>query len=265
MQRGFTPKRVDGQPPVIWLSGASSGIGHGLALHFLQDGARLAVSARNRDKLESLADLIPGSSERLLVLPVDATDAGQMEDAYRQLHAQWGPPDMVVANAGTHQHMELGDIDYQACRAIIEINLLGAIRMLTLPLPDMVQRGSGHLIGVASLAGYRGLPASAAYGASKSGLITFLEGLRFDLAGTGVSVTIVNPGFVRTPLTDRNPFEMPCLVSVDEAVAAIRDGLRAGASEIHFPKRFSRAMKLLRVLPYPVYQWLVRRITGKGA
>ncbi len=251
---------------IIWLSGAGSGIGRGLAVALLRKGHRLALTGRREAPLEELRQEVePGEEERVLVLPADVSIPSTLEIAYTRLKDTWGVPDMVIANAGTHQHTELDRLTFSESRAIIDVNLLGAIRMLTLPLQGMADRGSGTLVGVASLAGYRGLPAAAAYGASKAGLINFLESLRFDAEPRGIRVQIVNPGFVKTPLTDQNPFEMPMLISVEQAVAALMNGLEKGRDEIHFPTRFSRIMKLLRILPYPLYKRLIRKITQGGA
>lgn len=251
---------------IIWLSGAGSGIGRGLAVALLRKGHRLALTGRREAPLEELRQEVePGEEERVLVLPADVSIPSTLEIAYTRLKDTWGVPDMVIANAGTHQHTELDRLTFSESRAIIDVNLLGAIRMLTLPLQGMVDRGSGTLVGVASLAGYRGLPAATAYGASKAGLINFLESLRFDAEPLGIRVQIVNPGFVKTPLTDQNPFEMPMLISVEQAVAALMNGLEKGRDEIHFPTRFSRIMKLLRILPYPLYKRLIRKITQGGA
>ena len=249
---------------IIWISGASSGIGKALSLRLAREGARVAMTARRAEVLEEIRAGQPTEmAERLLPLPADVLDPDALEKAYRQLTDTWGLPDMVIANAGTHIHMEPKDINAADCRKIIDVNLEGAVNLLTLVVPDFMAREQGHLIGVASLSGYRGLPNAAAYGASKAGLINFLQGLRFDLQPHGIAVTVINPGFVKTPLTDRNPFPMPFLIEVDQAIDAILDGLQKEKKEIHFPWQVSWILKTLRVLPYPLYHRLVRRITQK--
>ena len=250
---------------VIWISGASSGIGKALALRLAKEGARVALTARRSQVLDQIREEQPAQiRERLLSLPADVLEPKALESAYGKLKSEWGLPDVVIANAGTHVHMEAQDLDAEKCRQVVAVNLDGAINLLLLAAPDFIERRRGRLVGVASLAGYRGLPAAAAYGASKAGLINFLESLRFDLEPFDVGVTIVNPGFVKTPLTDKNPFEMPFLIEVEQAVDAIVDGLAEGKREIHFPWQFSWIMKTLRVLPFPLYHRLVGRLTKKG-
>jgi short-subunit dehydrogenase len=144
----------------------------------------------------------------------------------------------------------------------VQVNLVGAINACALLAPHFAARGSGHLALTASVAGYAGLPTSLVYGATKAALINFAETLYLDLAPSGVAVHLISPGFVRTPLTDRNEFRMPALIGSDEAAREILAGIERGEFEIHFPKRFTRAMKLLRLLPYRWYFPLVHRITG---
>ncbi|WP_018124457.1 SDR family NAD(P)-dependent oxidoreductase [Desulfovibrio oxyclinae] len=242
----------------IWITGATSGIGQALVERFVADGKRVAVTARSREKLEKLAN------GRNAVIPVqaDVTDEEDVKRAYAEVRDALGVPDLVIANAGTHINMAASELDAKNCRKLMEVNLFGAITTLLAPLPDMLARGSGHLAGVGSLSSYRGLPLAAAYGATKAGLNNFLQSLRFDVETYGLSVTAINPGFVKTPLTDRNPYPMPMVISAERAAGYIADGLARRKMEIHFPPLFSWSCKLLRILPYPVYHALVRRITG---
>jgi short-subunit dehydrogenase len=179
-----------------------------------------------------------------------------MSRAGRPIRRRYGI-DLAILNAGTHlpeQHVAIDATDFET---VMRTNYLSLVYGIEAVLPHMLQRGYGHIAGVASVAGYRGLPKAAAYCASKAAAIAALEALRFRLEPKGVSVTIVNPGFVRTPLTDKNDFAMPALIDADEAAALIVRGLAARKREIHFPARFSWFMKALRVLPFPVYHRLV--------
>ena len=242
---------------VVWLSGASSGIGFALAELLLQKGFRVAVSARRREPLQKLAAGAPDSGA-VLQLPLDVTDREALATAYQTLCSQWQVPDLVIANAGISIHMEAADLDYAKLKQINEVNLLAAMSMLQLPVQDMLQRGSGYLAGVASVAGYRGLPHAAGYVASKAGLIAFLESLRFDLEPHGIAVSVINPGFVKTPLTERNRFPMPFIISAEASARAIWRGLKKGRMEIHYPPALSLLLKFMRLLPYPLYHVLVR-------
>lgn len=247
----------------IWLTGATSGIGEALAKRFLKEGRNVALTARNSRKLKTFVARL-GNDESLLAVPADVTSSEQLEAAYRSIKETWGAPDMVIANAGTHINMPASELTAEKCRTLIDINLVGAINTLLIGLPDMLERGSGHLVGVGSLSSYRGLPLAAAYGATKAGLNNFLQSLRFDVETYGLHVTAINPGFVKTPLTDRNTYPMPLIIEADKAADYIWRGLEKHKMEIHFPAAFSWSCKLLRILPYPLYHALVRRITGSA-
>ena len=247
----------------IWLTGATSGIGRAMAARFVREGKQVALTSRSVDALDALAaELI--ASDQALVFPTDVSDDAAVTATYAAVKNAMGVPDMVIANAGTHINMPAGEITMAGCRSLIEINLLGGLATLLAPLPDMLERGSGHLVGVGSLSSYRGLPLAAAYGASKAGLNNFLQSLRFDVETHGLKVTAVNPGFVKTPLTDRNTYPMPFIISAEKATDYIWDGLEKGKMEIHFPPAFSWTCKLLRILPYGLYHALVRRFTGSA-
>jgi short-subunit dehydrogenase len=170
--------------------------------------------------------------------------------------------DAAILNAGTHVGMTAEAFDVAAFRSLVDVNLMGAVNCLGALLPRMIGRKGGQIAVVSSVAGYSGLPTAAAYGATKAALINLAETLYMDLAPRGIGVWIVNPGFVKTPLTDRNEFTMPALISAEEAASQIIAGLASGRFEIHFPQRFTRWLKLLRLLPYGLYFRLVRRLTG---
>ena len=244
----------------VWLTGASSGIGEALALELGARGAIVHLSARRRDLLESVAGRIKSSNGRAFVVPCDVTDLAAVKACAARIRDEHGPIDIMIANAGTYVASEPQEnFDSAEYESIMRLNYTGMIHCIEAVLPAMLEHKRGHIVGVSSLVGYRGLPRAAAYGASKAAAINFLESLRFHTAPRGVPVTIVNPGFVKTPLTDKNDFEMPFLVPADEAARIICRGIEKRKMEIHFPAVFSWSFKFLRVLPYPIYHFLISR------
>ncbi|MBM3781324.1 MAG: SDR family NAD(P)-dependent oxidoreductase [Acidobacteria bacterium] len=239
----------------VWLTGASSGIGEALVPALLDAGVRLTISARRADALADVAARHPGAS--LHVLPLDVTDREAVHRAASDVRAQWGHIDIALFNAGTHIPVQAQTWSADDFRALIDVNYMSLVYGVEAVLPDMLARRQGHIAGVASVAGYRALPTAAAYGASKAAAILMLDALRFDVERQGIAVSVINPGFVRTPLTDRNRFHMPGIIDAPRAAALIVRGLEHRAREIHFPALFSWTMKLLRVLPYPLYHRLV--------
>lgn len=242
----------------VWIIGASTGIGEALALALLDSGARVALSARSAGRLAGLAARSPTA----LALPADVTDAASIESAWRTIVERWSGCDLVLVVSGTHREMRAWELTEQSAAALLDVNLHGVIRCCASVIPTLLAQGHGAIGIVSSLAGYRGLPKALVYGASKAAVSNFTEALYLDLRPRGIGVFLINPGFVETPLTARNRFRMPALIPAEEAARVILRGLRAGRFEIHFPKRFSRAMKLLRILPYRLYFWAIRRFTG---
>ena len=238
----------------VWVLGASSGIGAATAALLLARGARLAVSARSAAALEARF------ARQALIAPVDVTDADALHGVAHHVAAAWGGIDLTLDFAGTYQEMRPWDLDLAAVRRIVELNLTGAFNLLAALQPHL-KEGCGIGL-VSSVAGYGGLPNSLAYGATKAALINLAQSLWLDYRSRGVAITLVNPGFVETPLTAKNRFPMPFLMQADAAARAIVAGLERGAFEIHFPRRFSAMLKLLNLLPYPLYFWCVRKSTG---
>lgn len=220
-------------------------------------GARVAISARTAEALEAIAAGYAGG--QVVAMPVDVTDREAVAATAARLETTWGGIDLAIFNAGTHRPVSATALDADDFEMLMRVNYLSVIYGIEAVLPGMLARGQGHIAGVASLAGYRALPTAAAYGASKAALILALDAMRFDLSPRGIDVTVVNPGFVRTPLTDRNTFHMPMRIDATTAARLIANGLERRAREIHFPARFSWLMKTLRVLPYPLYAALVGR------
>ena len=250
----MNPKIVDWSGKRVWLVGASSGIGAALAGELARLGARVALSARSVDKLRALD--IPDA----LLLPCDATDTASLAGARASLLAAWRGVDLVIYLAGDYVPMRTGDFDLAVAEKVITVNFNGGMRLAATVLPDL--QAGGGIAFVASVAGYRGLPKALAYGPGKAALIHFAECLHLDLAPQGIGVWVINPGFVATPLTAKNDFAMPALLTPEQAALATVDGLKTGKFEIHYPKRFTRVMKLLALLPYRLYFPLVRRMTG---
>jgi len=243
----------------VWVVGASTGIGRALAEGLLARGARVAVSARRTGPLNELAQ---AHGEAVAVLPLDVTDAGQVRDAAEALVARWGGCDLVLCVAGNYQPMRAWELDLSAARQLVEVNVMGVFNVVHAVLPALLAQGGGGIGIVSSVAGFRGLPRSLVYGPTKAALINLAEALYLDLHGRGVAVHVINPGFVKTPLTDQNDFQMPALISAEEAAAHTLRGIERGAFEIHYPKRFTLLLKLLRVLPYRWYFPMIHRITG---
>jgi short-subunit dehydrogenase len=244
----------------VWIVGASSGIGQALAQELASRGACLAVSARSTDALNTLAVGLLGTGHK--ALPLDVTDPEAVSRTAATLQRDWEGIDIVVLAAAAYSPMRAYALDIEAARQTMRVNIEGPLNCLAAILPAMLQAGRGHIAIVASVAGYRGLPQALAYGASKAALINMTETLRLDLADRGIKVQLINPGFVRTPLTAKNEFTMPALIEPEEAAQCIADGMERDAFEIHFPKRFTSLMKLLRVLPYWIYFRAIKRVTG---
>jgi short-subunit dehydrogenase len=242
----------------VWVIGASTGIGAATAKLLLDAGARVALSARSADKLREVA----GSSAKALVEPLDFTRSSEVTTAWERIRTQWGGVDLVLVVAGTHKEMRAWELNEKDARSLFEVNLHAVVNTTAAVVPGLLAQGHGAIGIVASVAGYRGLPKALVYGASKAAVINFTETLYLDLHPKGLGVYLIMPGFVKTPLTDGNDFNMPHLISAEEAAREIDAGLRAGEFEIHFPRAFTRQLKFLRLLPYRLYFWLVRRATG---
>jgi len=241
----------------VWIIGASSGIGAACAQALLNAGARVALSSRRIERLEQIAHA--AKPEQTLILPVDVTDKQQIHSAHQSIMQTWGGLDLLLFVSGVYVPLRADDFDIKAAEQTIDANLLGPMRAVAAVLPNMLAEHSGHIAIVGSVAGYSGLPKALAYGPSKAGIINFCETLYYDLLPLGVSVHMISPGFVATEATAQNDFEMPALITADQAATEILSGIQKGEFDIHFPKRFSGFLKFLRILPYPLYFWIVRR------
>ena len=247
----------------VWLIGASSGIGRATAEALLQAGARVVVSARNASALSEFAaeHNLPGEHVRVEPVTLDVTDREAVTAAAREVLSR-GPVDLMLYCAGHYQAQRATALDLPDMLRHEAVNYTGVLHVLDAVLPAMLRRGSGHISLVSSVAGFRGLPQGLAYGPTKAALINLAETLYLDLQEAGIAVSLINPGFVETPLTAQNPFPMPALISPEQAAGEIMQGWARGHFDIHFPRRFTRWLKLLRLLPYRLYFAAVRRFTG---
>ena len=266
--RGFSlfkpmnPPITDWRGLRVWLVGASSGIGEATASALHARGAQVLVSARTAEALDTfVATHAMQHGAAAQAWPLDVTDAAAVTRTAREILAQ-GPLDLVVYCAGHYREMRAPDMDLADLQRHLDINYVGALHVLGAVLPSMTTRSRGHVSLISSVAGFRGLPKSLAYGPTKAALTNLAETLYLDLQPHGLGVSVVHPGFVQTPLTAQNNFTMPALITPPQAAQAMVDGWAQGAFDIHYPKRFTRWMKLLRLLPYRAYFPAVRRFTG---
>ncbi|MBA2552760.1 MAG: SDR family NAD(P)-dependent oxidoreductase [Geodermatophilaceae bacterium] len=237
----------------IWVTGASSGIGAALARELEERGAQVAISARRKDKLDEVAD------GRMHVVPVDVTDKEAMLAAAASIRAEFGGIDVVVLNAGAWDQVRVDRWDSEVFRRHFEVNLMGLVHGVEAVLPAMLDAHAGMIVGIASVAGYRGLPNSEAYGATKAAQINLLESLRVDLRRRGVKVQTVCPGFVKTEMTERNSFPMPFIIPAERAARYIADGIAKEKAEVVFPLPMMLMMKTARLLPVAAWGALLAR------
>jgi short-subunit dehydrogenase len=240
----------------VWITGASSGIGAALASELLERGSSVAISARRKERLEEV------SGGRMTVVPLDVTDHDGVLAAADAVRAELGDIDIAVLNAGVWTQTDVRHWDAAAFRNQVEVNLLGASSGIAAVLPTMLERGSGTIVIVTSVAGYRGIPSSEAYGATKAALLNLAESLRADLAPAGITVQWVSPGFVKTELTESNSFPMPFIIEADQAARSIADGMESTRPEIVFPFRMAASMKLLDLLPHRLWTLIWQRRSG---
>jgi short-subunit dehydrogenase len=244
----------------VWLVGASSGIGEALAKKLMALGANVALSARRKEPLDALVAGNTHAQSTHLVLPMDATVSEQVKAAHQAIRQHWPKIDLIIWLAGTYKAMRADALDLPLIKQTIDANLTSVYNGLDAFLPDLIAQKSGAIALVSSVAGFRGLPKAIVYGPTKAALINLAEVLYNDLKPYGISVFLINPGFVETPLTAQNEFKMPALISSEQAADEIIKGFAKGRFEMHFPKRFTRILKLMRLLPYRIYFALVKNV-----
>ncbi|WP_306118319.1 MULTISPECIES: SDR family NAD(P)-dependent oxidoreductase [unclassified Roseitalea] len=254
--------RIRPSDGVVWITGASAGIGRALALGLAAKGYDVVATARGADKLDALA---AGSADllgRIHALPCDVTDRAAMAEAVATIEDRHGRIAGAVFNAGNFWPVPGEALDVDAFEKTYRLNLFGLIYGLVPVVERMKAHGRGHVVLVGSSSGYAGLPSASAYGASKAAINNMAEALKFDFDKLNIRIQIVNPGFIDTPQTRKNEFEMPALMPVEKAAGAFIAGMENGGFEITFPRRFTYLLKLMRMMPHPVYFWIMRRATG---
>ncbi len=242
----------------VWITGASSGIGESFARLAGEHSTKIAISARSAEKLQALQE----GGNALFAYPLDVTDAGAVAETVSAIESEFGGIDTAVLNAGVWNPMRAENMDLDAMHQSMEVNYFGVVNAVKALLPAMIKRGSGHIAIVASVAGYRGLPTAAGYGPSKAAVIHFAETIALELRRYGIAVSIVNPGFVDTPMTQVNQYNMPGMISAEDAAGKLLHGILKKKPAIFFPLGFTYAMRALNFLPYRLYYWLIGRMTG---
>jgi short-subunit dehydrogenase len=235
--------------PRAIITGASSGIGAAMARELSRRGYALALLARRAELLDQLASELPDT----VAIPCDVTDSAAVHDAVKRA----GPIDVAIANAGvgvTGHALKIID----EAEVMMRVNYFGMLYLFGAVVPAMIERGAGRFAGIASIAGLRGMPSASGYSASKAAMQAFLESARVELSPLGVRVTTVNPGFIATPMTEKNTFRMPFLMQADAAARIIVDGIERGARVVEFPRPMSMAMRFARLLPSSLYDRVMR-------
>ncbi len=243
----------------IWITGASSGIGKAVAEKFAAEGWKVAVSARRKELLQDMA-----KDKNISSFPLDVTDRSQINSVFQNILKEFGNIDICLFSSGTYEPKDEQNIDPDKIKNVINVNFLGVIDCVKTVEGYFKNKKTGHISIVSSIAGYRGLPNSSGYGPSKAALTNFCESIYFDFKKFGVRVSVISPGFIKTPLTDKNEFPMPFLKTVDYAANQIFNGLvKSNAFEIHFPKGLTLTLKFLRILPYKLYLFLVDKLVKR--
>ncbi len=243
----------------IWITGASSGIGKAVAEKFAAEGWKVAVSARRKELLQDMA-----KDQNISSFPLDVTDRSQINSVFQNILKEFGNIDICLFSSGTYEPKDEQNIDPDKIKNVINVNFLGVIDCVKTVEEYFKNKKTGHISIVSSIAGYRGLPNSSGYGPSKAALTNFCESIYFDFKKFGVRVSVISPGFIKTPLTDKNEFPMPFLKTVDYAANQIFNGLvKSNAFEIHFPKGLTLTLKFLRILPYKLYLFLVDKLVKR--
>ena len=247
------------QNKVVLITGASSGIGKALAIELARRGASVGLVARREELLAEIVDQIKSDSGMALPLVADVNDANAIRGQADRLRLDFGPIDVLIANAGIGGATHAIELQPAQVAKVINVNVLGAVNSVAAVLPEMAERGKGQLVAISSLSAYRGLPKSAAYCASKAALSCFFESLRIDLMNSGVNVTIIHPGFIKTPFTSGRKAKMPYLMDLDYAVDKIVHAIEKQKKTYAFPWQLATIVRAGMVMPTFMYDWISRR------
>lgn len=261
---------MDWSKNVVLITGASSGIGRALALELAQRGARLGLIARRSEVLGEIVREIDARKSRngdgnrtvgptTFAVSADVQDAASMKSAVERVRSELGPVNLLIANAGIGATTDAASLDPEEVARVITTNVIGAANSVAAVLPGMLERGSGHLVVISSLAAYRGLPKSAAYCASKAAVSAFFESLRLDLEPRGINVTIIHPGFIKTPLTAGRSARMPYLMELDDAIQRIVTVIEKRKKSYAFPWQLASIVRAGMIMPNFMYDWISRR------
>jgi NAD(P)-dependent dehydrogenase (short-subunit alcohol dehydrogenase family) len=254
----YRAKPADG---IAWITGASTGIGRSLALELAKDGYTVALTARSPDKLALVHSEIIATGGKAVIAPGDVTDEKAMAALIEIVEAK-GPIALAVFNAGNYWENSGKKLEMRTFRDTYEINVFGVLNGLIPVVEKFKQRKQGHVVIVSSVSGYTGLPKASAYASSKAAMINMAECLYFDFVPMNIGLQLVTPGFIDTPLTEKNDFAMPALMPVDKAARRMADGFKTQTFEITFPRRFTWFLKLLAKLPYRLYFRAIEYTTG---
>ncbi len=245
---------------VIFLTGASSGIGEALAIELAKRGATLGLLARRADLLKEIAAKCEKVGGTARVLVGDVVDAKAVQTAADALRNEFGKIDVLIANAGIGgNNAETRNLNPEAVKKVIDINLIGAVNAVAAVLPQMLEKKSGQLVAISSLAGIRGLPKSAAYSASKAGMTAFFESVRLDVQSAGVAVTIIQPGFIKTPLTSGRAARMPFLMELEDSLPHFINAIERRKKFAAFPWQLATFVRLGRIFPARLYDAIAGR------
>jgi short-subunit dehydrogenase len=250
---------MDWQDKVVMITGASSGIGRGLALELGVRGAKLGLLARRMEALHEIVRETESLGSKALALPADVQNADSVRLAADRLRHEFGPIELLVANAGIGAGTDAAEIRTSEVATVININVIGAANSVAAVIPDMVAQGRGQLVAISSLAAYRGLPKSAAYCASKAAVSAFFESLRLDLQPRGIDVTIIHPGFIKTPLTAGRHAQMPFLMELNDAVKKIIHAIEKRRKSYAFPWQLALMVRAGMIMPNFMYDWIARK------
>ena len=248
--------KYDWKEKVVLITGASSGIGRALAIELGRRGARLGLTARRAEELSKVAEEVSLAGGLALALPADVRSTEEIDGVASRLREKFGRVDVLIANAGMSTTTAGTHLDAAEAGDVITINVIGVVNSVAAVLPDMIKRGEGHLVAISSLASYRGMPKSGAYSASKAAVSTFFESLRVDLRQSGIAVTVIHPGFIRTPMTANRKKKLPFLLEVDDAACRIIRAVERRARTYAFPWQLASLVRVIKYMPGRLYDRL---------